>query len=222
MQSLKYLLIILLSISILRGFSQTVVYPFADEIHAFKTSDSINPPPQNAILFYGSSSFRMWADVQNYLPEFTIINRGFGGSCLTDLIRYANDIVFPYHPKQVVIYCGENDFAASDTVTSEIVNKQFVQLFNLIRNKMPGVKITYVSIKPCPSRWYLKDKIIASNKFIRKYLKKQPNASFVDIWNKMLGSDKQPLSGIYLEDQLHMNPAGYRIWQKAIKPHLIK
>lgn len=222
MKSLKYLLIILLSLSILRGFSQVVVYPFADEIHAFKTSDSLNPRPQNAILFLGSSSFRMWSDVQNYFPDYTLINRGFGGSCLTDLIHYANDIVFPYHPKQVVIYCGENDFVASDTITPAMVNSRFVELFDLIRNKMPDVKVTYISIKPSPSRWHLKEKFICSNKFIRKFLKKQPNTSFVDVWHKMLGRDKQPLSGIYLEDKLHMNPAGYSIWQKAIKPHLIK
>jgi len=218
----KHFLIILLFLSFLQGFTQSVEYPFANEIHAFKTSDSINPPPQDAILFYGSSSFTMWADVRNYFPEFTIINRGFGGSCLTDLIRYENDIVFSYHPKQVVIYCGENDFAASDTITSDMVNSRFVQLFDLIRNKMPGVKITYVSIKPSPSRWQLKDKFIASNKFIRQFLKKQPNAGYVDVWNKMLDKKGQPLPGIFLDDQLHMKPAGYAIWQKAIKPQLIK
>ncbi|MFA5974240.1 MAG: GDSL-type esterase/lipase family protein [Lentimicrobiaceae bacterium] len=218
----KHFLIILLFLSFLQGFTQSVEYPFANEIHAFKTSDSINPPPQNAILFVGSSSFTKWTDVQNYFPKYTILNRGFGGSCLTDLIRYADDVIIPYHPKQVVIYCGENDFAASDTITSDMVNSRFVQLFDLIRNKMPGVKITYVSIKPSPSRWQLKDKFIASNKFIRQFLKKQPNAGYVDVWNKMLDKKGQPLPGIFLDDQLHMKPAGYAIWQKAIKPQLIK
>ena len=222
MKKKEYFLVIILLISIFHGFAQNVDYPYADEIRKFKALDSINPPPQNAILFAGSSSFRIWEDVQNYFPRYTIINRGFGGSCLTDMIRYTNDIIIPYHPKQIVIYCGENDFAASDTITSATVNLRFMQLFTLIRKQLPQAKITYVSIKPSPSRWQLKEKMMASNKFIRKFLKRKPNTSFVDVWPKMLGSDKQPLKGIFLEDQLHMNPTGYNIWQKAIKPHLLK
>jgi lysophospholipase L1-like esterase len=218
----KHILILILFLSLFQGFSQNVENQFADDIRKFKTSDSINLPPQNSILFIGSSSFTKWENVQNYFPAFTIINRGFGGSCLTDLILYANDIVFPYHPKQVVIYCGENDFASSDSVTPAIVNSRFVQLFKLIRNKMPDVKITYVSLKPSPYRWHLKEKFISSNKFIRNFLRKQPNTSFVNIWNKMLGSNKQPRENIYVEDQLHMNSSGYMIWKKAIEPHLIK
>ncbi len=221
MKQQKFIAILLFLLLSFYGFAQQVQYPYATEIHNFKVLDSINPSTKHAILFIGSSSFTKWTDVQDYFPNYTIINRGFGGSCLTDLIRYVNDIVYPYHPKQVVIYCGENDFAYSDTITSAIVNSRFVQLFELIRNRMPDVKITYISIKPSPSRWQLKDKFIASNKFIRTFLKKQPNTSFVDVWEKMLDKKGQPLPDIFLEDQLHMKPAGYAIWQKAIKPQLI-
>ncbi len=221
MKQSKLIVILLVLLASFRGYTQEVQYPFADDIRHFKASDSINPPPQNAILFVGSSSFTKWTDVQEYFPNYTIINRGFGGSCLTDVIRYVDDIVFPYHPKQIVIYCGENDFAYYDTITSAMVNSRFIKLYELIRNKMPGVKITYVSMKPSPSRWQLKDKFIASNEFIRNFLKKQPNTSFVDVWDKLLDKKGQPLPDIFLDDQLHMNSAGYAIWQKAIKPELI-
>src|ERR1700761_1934486 len=86
--------------------------PFWNEIAEFKHQDSVQRPPSGAILFVGSSSFRKWTNLQSYFPGYTIINRGFGGSTLPDVIRYANDIIFPYHPKEIVIYCGENDFAA--------------------------------------------------------------------------------------------------------------
>src|SRR5882757_5846520 len=95
--------------------------PFIDDIKAFKKQDSISFPPKQAILFVGSSSFTKWKDVADYFPGYTIINRGFGGSSIPDVIRYANDIIFPYHPKQIVIYCGENDLAASDTVSAQMV-----------------------------------------------------------------------------------------------------
>ena len=94
---------------------------FYNDIQNFKKQDSIQSPPQHAILFVGSSSFTKWTDVQDYFPGTTIINRGFGGSSLPDVIRYAKDIIFPYNPIQVVVYCGDNDFASSDTVSSDLV-----------------------------------------------------------------------------------------------------
>ncbi|MEO7394958.1 MAG: hypothetical protein ABIU11_08420 [Chitinophagaceae bacterium] len=109
--------------------------PFVNEIAAFKKKDSISFPPKNAILFIGSSSFRLWPNFPTYFPSHTIINRGFGGSLLPDIILYADDIIFPYQPRQVVIYCGENDIGSSDTVTTEIVLTRFKNLFQLIRKK---------------------------------------------------------------------------------------
>ena len=113
--------------------------PFWDDIQNFKKQDSLHFPPKHAILFVGSSSFTKWTDVQDYFPGYTIINRSFGGSSLPDVIRYAYDIIFPYHPKQVVIYCGENDLAASDTVSAATVFDRFRQLYYLIRKKIPNI-----------------------------------------------------------------------------------
>jgi lysophospholipase L1-like esterase len=196
--------------------------PFANEITAFKKQDSISMPQKNTILFVGSSSFRMWKTVQNDFPEHTIINRGFGGSALPDVIRYADEIIFPYQPKQIVIYCGENDIASSDTVTSEMVRDRFIILFEMIRNKLPDVPVLFVSIKPSPSRWSMKDRMIEANELIRKYLKKQKQTKFVNVWKPMLGKDGQPISDIFIGDNLHMNAKGYAIWQKIIEPLLLK
>ncbi|MBP6976763.1 MAG: hypothetical protein KBB71_00425 [Lentimicrobiaceae bacterium] len=203
------------------GHSQETEYPFASDIRHFKEADQQNPPPLHAILFAGSSSFTLWKDVQDYFPEYTIINRGFGGSTLPDLIRYANDIIFPYAPRQIVIYCGENDIAASDTVFPETVTVSFISLFTLIRYRLPDVRITYISMKPSPSRWHLADKFTEANQMIREYLGSQTNTGFVNIWDKMLTEDHLPDSSLFLEDMLHMNPKGYRIWQAAIQPELI-
>ncbi len=194
--------------------------PFAEDIAAFKMQDSISFPPRNAILFVGSSSFTNWKDVQNYFPHFTILNRGFGGSSVSDVIRYANDIIFPYMPKQIVIYCGENDLAAVDSVTGEMVYRRFVQLFTMIRDKMPKVPVAFISLKPSPSRWYLKEKMIVANKLVKKYLRKKKNAAFIDVYHKMLNEQGTPIQEIFLEDNLHMNAKGYAIWQKIIEPYL--
>ena len=196
--------------------------PFWDDIQNFKKQDSLHFPAKNQILFVGSSSFTKWTDVQDYFPGHKIINRGFGGSSLPDVIRYADDIIFPYHPIQIVIYCGENDLAASDTVTAGIVFNRFKQLFVLIRRKLPHVPLVFISIKPSPSRQHLMPKMVTANSLIKNYLSTNAGTVFVDVYHKMLTGNGHPIADIFIEDKLHMNAKGYAIWQKAIQPYLKK
>lgn len=196
--------------------------PFWSDIQRFKKADSTQQPAKNGILFVGSSSFTKWTDVQQYFPAYPIINRGFGGSSLPDVIRYADAIIFPYQPKQVVVYCGDNDLAASDTVSAATVAARFQQLFQLIRSRMPKVEIDYVSIKPSPSRAHLMPKMIAANRQIHAFLQTQKRAAFIDVFTPMLNKDGQPRAELFIEDRLHMNATGYAIWQKAIQPYLKK
>jgi lysophospholipase L1-like esterase len=212
-----YLLFISISFS-----ANIFAQPFADEIQAFKAQDKLNPPPPGAILFVGSSSFRKWSDVNSYFPGFTIINRGFGGSTFPDVIRYAPDIIFPYDPKQVVIYCGDNDLASSDAVSADTVFERFRVLFELIRTSLPGENILFVSIKPSPSRARLKEKMEQANLLIQTYLSLQQHAAFADVYHKMLNPDGSVMTDIFTEDNLHMNAKGYAIWQKVIAPYLSK
>ena len=196
--------------------------PFWDEIQAFKKEDSIHPPAKGPILFVGSSSFNFWKSVQQDFPGYRIINRGFGGSSLPDVIRYQDDIIFPYKPKQIVIYCGENDLAASDTVSADLVVTRFKQLFTSIRQKLPKASIVFVSIKPSPSRQHLMPKMLDANVKIRSFLQQQRNTAFIDVYHKMLNEDGTPKGELFIEDNLHMNSKGYSIWQKSIKPFLLK
>lgn len=196
--------------------------PFWNDIQNFKKEDSLSFPPKNAILFIGSSSFTLWKDVASYFPGYTIINRGFGGSTLKDQSRYQDDIIFSYHPKQVVIYCGENDLASSDSVTAENVFERFLSLYNDITIKQPEVSIAFISLKPSPSRRHLFLKMRKANQLIKNYLSTEKNAVFIDLHQPMLGSNGEPLPEIFLEDSLHMNAKGYAIWQKHLVPVLLK
>ena len=195
--------------------------PFWNDIQNFKKQDSVSFPPKNAILLIGSSSFTKWNDVQDYFPGYTIINRGFGGSTLLDEIFYVNDIVFPYQPKQIIIYCGENDLASSDTVTAAMVLDRFKQLFQMIRNKSQA-PIAYISLKPSPSRRHLFPKMREGNQLIKDFLATQKNTAFIDVHQKMLNAADEPMPEIFLDDSLHMNAKGYDIWQKEIQPYLLK
>lgn len=195
---------------------------FIGEVAAFKKQDSIIMPPKNAILFVGSSSFRMWTNMQEDFRMQSVINRGFGGSSLTDVIRYTDQIIVPYQPAQIVIYCGENDLASSDTVSAQMVSHRFQQLFNIVRKQLPDVAIAFVSIKPSPSREHLLQKVIIANELIRIFLKKQTKAAYIDVFSAMVDEQGIPKPELFVDDRLHMNKKGYAIWLQVIEPYLIK
>jgi lysophospholipase L1-like esterase len=195
--------------------------PFMEEIKAFKKEDSLHFPGTGKILFAGSSSFTRWTDVQNYFPAYPIINRGFGGSSLTDLIYYAEEVIFKYQPKQIVIYCGENDFAGNDSLYPAQVAQRFIDLFTLIRSRYKNVPVAYISMKPSPARQHLMPKFNVANVMIRNFLNTKKRTGFIDVYHKMLNEDGTPLKDIFAEDNLHMNAKGYAIWQKIIK-HFLK
>ena len=196
--------------------------PFIKEIKAFQAADSVLMPPQKAILFAGSSSFRLWKNIQEDFQGYTIINRGFGGSSLPDVIRYTEEILFPYNPKQVVIYCGENDFAADPKLSVDSVVERFKTLFQMIRKRKKTTHIAFESMKPSPSRWKMKDQMMAANEGIKTYLKSQRRTNYVDVWTQMLAENGEPMKDLFLSDNLHMNAKGYAIWKEAITHFLIK
>ena len=195
---------------------------FWDDIQAFKKQDSAHFPGTNKILFVGSSSFTKWTDVQSYFPSYPVINRGFGGSSLPDVIRYREDVIFKYKPKQIIIYCGENDLASSDSVTAKMVYNRFVQLFNFIRKKLPNVPVAYISMKPSPSRQLLMGKMREGNALIQNFLKTKKQTVYIDVYKEMIDDEGKPRPELFVEDNLHMNKSGYAIWKKAIEPYLKK
>lgn len=217
-KKLNILLFLLLSF----GFVKAQQAPFYSEIQQFKKEDSVHFPPKNAILFLGSSSFRKWTDVQQAFPDLNVINRGFGGSTFPDAIRYLNDIVFPYQPRQILIYEGDNDLASSSKITADSVLNRFKKLFFLIRQKLPNANISFVSIKPSLSRENLMPEMEKANSLIENFLKNKKNAAFIDVYHPMLDKDGKPKKEIFSGDGLHMNAKGYAIWQKIIRPYLSK
>lgn len=212
-------------IAILMWLSPICLYaqeqPFSADIKAFLHTDSVQRPNPGVILFVGSSSFTMWTDVSSCFPGYPILNRGFGGSTLKDVLYYADKIIIPYQPRQVVVYCGENDFAESDTVSSATVLLRFTALFNLIRSGLPAAKVSYISMKPSPSRMHLFCKMNEANARIKTFLKRQPNTSYINVVDVMMNHCR-PRPELYREDSLHMLPVGYKLWTKKIKPHLIE
>lgn len=219
---MKYIYLILLFFLGSNTVTAQLPPPYYEDIQAFKKQDADSMPPKDAILFVGSSSFTKWTDIKAYFPKHSIINRGFGGSTLQDVIRYAPDVILPYHAKQIVIYCGENDLAYSDATTPKMVVDRFKKLFTIIRNDNPAVPVAFVSLKPSPSRQHLWTKMKKANRLIQQYLSTQKSTRFINVWPAMFDAKGMIKKDIFVEDNLHMNAKGYHIWQKLIEPHLVK
>ena len=196
--------------------------PFINEIKAFRRADSTSMPPQNAILLIGSSSFTNWKDVAKYFPEHTIINRGFGGSSLPHMTMYAEDIIFKYNPKQILIYCGENDLTGGPSITADTIFNRVKKLHQLIRSRYKKVPIAYISMKPSPSREKYLETMQKGNAMIKSFMEHEKRSSYIDVYSSMLDENGKILTHIFLSDKLHMNAEGYKIWQGVIAPYLVK
>ena len=220
----KYLFVFVLFLGILSATAQTTsTIPFQEEINVFIKKDSIAMPADNSILFVGSSSFNYWKDISNYFPGYPIINRGFGGSSLTDIIHFNQETILKYKPKQIYIYCGENDIAASDTISPQIVFERFKTLHSIIRTHLGNnIPVMYVSIKPSVARWSMEDKFVTANSLIRNFINKQKQTQFLDVHSAMLDTNGEVYKDIFIADKLHMNAKGYAIWQKIIAPTLVQ
>lgn len=201
--------------------AQPTIRPFEKEVAAFARQDSLQPPPAYPILLIGSSSFTKWTDVQQYFPGYDILNRGFGGSSLEDVLYYAPQVLFAYTPRQIIVYCGENDLAASPQPSTKLVLKRFKQLCRLIRNQWPSVPIVYISIKPSPARWQLESSFVEANERIKGFIQKQKDIQFLDVHTAMLTTGGETRPELYIGDRLHMNARGYEIWKNKISPLLL-
>lgn len=186
---------------------------------AFAAADRERAPAHNGTLFVGSSTIRMWTRMaQDFRQLPVVINRGFGGSTMSDCTRYVRDLVIRYQPSQVLVYAGDNDLAEGHT--PQQVLESFQQFAQTVRAELPGTRIDYISIKPSPSRAHLMPRVRETNALIGAYVATLPNAGYIDIFTPMLAADGSPRGELFLGDRLHMNEAGYRLWQSIISARL--
>lgn len=191
---------------------------FEKDIVGFEERDKTAPPPKGEIVFVGSSTIRLW-DTAAAFPDLKIINRGFGGSWLSDATHYADRIIIPYEPRLVVVYAGDNDIAQA--YTSETLALEYERFVRTIHAKLPRTRILFVAIKPSILRWLADERFDMANDLIRRISEKDDRLAYVDFGGLMLGWDEKPRPELFISDGLHMTPAGYAIWNAAIKPFLM-
>jgi lysophospholipase L1-like esterase len=190
------------------------------DIRAFETADRTNPPARDAVLFIGSSSIRLWTNLAQAFPRHKTLNRGFGGSQLADSVAFVDRIVTPYKPKLVLLYGGDNDIASGKS--PDQVFAAFKAFVARIHAALPGTRIAYIAIKPCPAREQYLDSVKATNRLIRNYTTSDNRLLFVDIFTPMLNKEGRPRAELCLEDGLHPNAQGYELWASILRPVLDK
>ena len=187
-------------------------------IDKFTAADAANPPPKGAILFAGSSSIVTWTTLKTDFPGKVILNRGFGGSELSDLLHYVDRVVIPCAPGRLVIYGGENDLQQGQTAVA--VHETFRALCEKIHAALPKTRIAVISLKPSPSRPKILPAVIEANRLIAAECARDQRRVFIDVYPAMLGADGQPRRELFAADMLHLNADGYAVWRPLVAPFL--
>lgn len=190
---------------------------FEEDIAAFEQWDLKNSFPEDAILFVGSSSIRFW-ETHEAFPKYPIINRGFGGSHISDVQHYYEQTIGKYDPSVIVFYAGDND-VADDKPVSQVVG-DYKELVNRVMDDFQDAKFVYVPIKPSASRWEYWQKMDEVNQLIKAFNKKNDRLYYVDLATPLLAENGEPDDSNYVEDQLHLSDAGYEVWDKIMSQEL--
>jgi lysophospholipase L1-like esterase len=194
--------------------------PFISEIKAFEMKDSLSMPTKGQIVLVGSSTFRFWVTSKEDLEGFPTINRGFGGSQMSDLNFYFDRIVSKYDPKWILVYEGDNDLAAGES--PESIFEDFKIFVEKVKTQLPNSKVGYCSIRPSIARTNLRDKQLRVNQMIKDYCKSLKGFYFIDIYKEYFLPNGDLMPNVFVSDKLHLNKQGYEIWTKATRKFLKK
>lgn len=210
----------LFSILVLAGLcvgAEPINPRWEEAISGIEKREMKTPLADGGILFTGSSSIRLWKSLAEDFPGVELANRGFGGSQISDLIGYFDRVILPGKPRQIVIYSGTNDLNSGEK--PEQVLSDFATLSGMIERELPGTKIALISCAPNPARWEQRQDQLRFNAIAVAFCERM-GYDFIDVWTPMMGEDGTPSRDIYVDDQLHMNEAGYAMWRKIVGPFL--
>ncbi len=212
LKRLSLFIILLLSFEVVKSQDPT---RFSDHVsklaatkHEFKKNQQVN-------LFVGSSSILRWTDIKSHFPGKNIINNGFGGSHMSDLHYYIEELVIRHSPDRVFIYEGDNDIASGKS-PNEIMQTTR-EVIHLIESKLKGVEIVIISAKPSIKRWHLKENYTSLNTLYKDFCASKKNLHFADVWSAMITKNGELMQHLFVKDGIHMNSQGYAIWTSVLK-----
>lgn len=214
MKKLLYALVLLF----LTQFSFAQELPFQEEVNNRAKEIDEAGWVKGSVVFTGSSSVRMWKNLQEQFPDAAIINSAFGGSTADQLLMHLDKTVLRFEPAKVFIYEGDNDINAGQEISDIMENLD--ELVTKIHSKYPNAIVNLIAAKPSPSRWDKKASYLALNDLIRQYATTHDKVHIVNVWDIMLDDTDKPRADIFIEDNLHMNEKGYELWKEIFTPFM--
>lgn len=189
------------------------------EIEHFKALNKIDMP-ENALLFLGSSSIRLWETLAQDMAPYPVIQRGYGGAHLRDAIFYTEALLGDYQPAMIIGFIA-NDIKGDPADESPAKVKRLFKFFlKQIRSRHPATPFLWVEITPTKSRWAQWEDIQKVNQKIKAYCDKTPNLYFVETAEAFLTQEGLPRTDLFVADQLHLNPQGYALWSSIIRKEI--
>lgn len=194
------------------------MYWYEDEVKRLE-KDRLKVGHEPEMLFYGSSSIRLWENLENDFPSHRVSNLGFGGSTLSACVWFFERIMYYYNPKVLLVYAGDNDLG--DGRNPEEIFIFFQQLMVKSSLRFGNIPCYFISLKPSLSRWHLADQFSYTNNLIEsEIIKHNGNWKFIDVYKRMLTKEGQPERSYYEPDGLHLSQEGYDLWKRVVQSHL--
>lgn len=190
---------------------------FEGEIQKFEAADRAAALQPGEVLFYGSSSARLW-DLATSFPQLATVNRGFGGSDMQAAAHFYERVVPAHKPRIVVLYEGDNDLNSGRTACQILAD--FEALVAKHKAALPDCQLICLSIKFSPSRAKLRLDQEAANALLKARCAKDSQLRYLDVATSLLDSNGQPNPKYFKEDMLHLNLEGYAQWNAVLAPLL--
>ncbi|HSI83428.1 MAG: GDSL-type esterase/lipase family protein [Candidatus Methylacidiphilales bacterium] len=192
-------------------------HPLEGEIRRWERITRDLPPPAKNILFYGSSTIRLWNEtLEGDFPELPVVCRGFGGSDLEEGVLFFDRLVIPCRPSMLVVYAGENDLVHGRT--ADQVVQSWREIVRHTRLHLGSIPVVFISLKPSPSRLHLREAVLEVNRRIKAICAESPRLlRYVDVYNPMLDDNGNARLENFSEDQLHLSRKGYELWATLLQ-----
>ncbi len=187
---------------------------FAKEIAAFAEQ----PAEKGGIVFTGSSSIRLWANLKTDFPDLPVLNRGFGGSVANDLSAHFDTLVTRHEPKLVVTYTGSNDLNAK--LTPQEVFADYTKFLDKVHETLPKTRVLITSVKIGEKRIAQTPQVHELNRLLKGWTAGKEWARYLDCTSYLADEKGLPIRKYYRDDLLHLSPEGYAEWKKVLDPVL--
>jgi lysophospholipase L1-like esterase len=192
-----------------------------EDITALESHTRSRFGPGEGVVFIGSSSIRFWETLEEDMSPIPVIQHGFGGAKLNDIVHYAQRLVNAYKPRAVVVFAGTNDIDPAASKTPETLLASYQAFVGKIRADQPDLPVFYIGITPTPLRWTAWPIAQQTNQLIEEWARTDPNLHFIDTSGALMGDNGEPNPDNYIFDGLHLSDRGYSIWREIIRQRLL-